>query len=95
MGGARRHWSGRLKCRRHYGPCFFHLRKNETSAIFKDREAQDELRDVQGLIIDEAFMADRNTICEVIQICVQIPLRKSLRQRGALALFGYRHVLVF
>ena len=74
---------------------FFRLRKNETSAIFKDREAQDELRHVQGLIIDEAFMADRNTISDVIQICWQIPLKESLRQSGALRLFGYRHVLVF
>ena len=54
---------------------FFHMRKNAASGIFADPEAQDELREVCGLIIDEAFMADQETMFEVIKICTQVPLR--------------------
>ena len=67
----------------------------EKSGIYKDPEAQDELRDVQGLLIDEAFMADQDTITEVMDICQNVPVRIPLRQPGALELFGYRHVLLF
>ena len=74
---------------------FFRLRKNAPSGIFTDPEAQDELRDVVGLLIDEAFMADQDTVFEVIKICTQVPVRKPMRQPGALPLFGYRHVLLF
>ena len=74
---------------------FFRLRKNAPSGIFTDPEAQDELRNVVGLLIDEAFMADQETMDEVLKICYQFPVRENLRQRGALELFGYRHVLLF
>ena len=74
---------------------FFRMRKNAASGIFADPEAQDELREVCGLIIDEAFMADQETMFEVIKICTQVPLRQQLRQPGSLPLFGYRHVLMF
>ena len=47
------------------------------------------------MIIDEAFMADQETMFEVIKICTQVPLRQQLRQPGSLPLFGYRHVLMF
>ena len=46
-------------------------------------------------IIDEAFMADQETLFGVINICVQLPLREKLRRPGAIALFGYRDVLLF
>ena len=74
---------------------FFRLRKNAPSAIFKDPEAQEALRDVQGLLIDEAFMADSDTMTEVRKICFQIEVPKDKRQAGALRIFGYRHVLLF
>ena len=67
----------------------------EKSGIYTDPEAQDELRDVQGLLIDEAFMADQDTITEVMDICQNVPVRIPLRQPGALKLFAYRHVLLF
>ena len=37
---------------------FFRLRKDAPSAIFKDPEAQEALREVKSLLTDEAFMAD-------------------------------------
>ena len=58
---------------------FYRLRKNGPSGVFTDPEAQDELRDVVGLLIDEACMAGQDTVFEVIKICTQVPVRKPYR----------------
>ena len=66
---------------------FFRMRKNAASGIYGDPDAQEEIRHVSGLIIDEAFMSDQDTMFEVMKICTQVPLRKDLRRKGSLPLF--------
>ena len=56
---------------------FFRLRKNAKSAIYKDTEAQDALRDVQGLLIE---------ICET---CVRIEACTNSRTHSRVLMSVY------
>ena len=73
---------------------FFQLRRETGSGLYSDKEAAFLFQEVPGLIIDEAYMSDQETLFTVIQICAQLPLLERLRRPNALPLFGYRDVFL-
>ena len=62
--------------------------------LHRNEEGRENLVRVQGLIIDEAMMAEQLLMFGMITMCQDAPLLPSLRRKGALPLFGYRDVLV-
>ena len=80
------------------GGCTIHnllsLRADGSTDIENHPERKRYLEEVQGIIIDEAMMAEYalgNNFTEVLR---QIPLRENKRRPGALPKFGYRDILL-
>ena len=70
------------------------LRADGSTDIENHTERKRYLEEVQGIIIDEAMMAEYalgNNFTEVLR---QIPLRENKRRPGALPKFGYRDILL-
>ena len=56
-------------------------------------EDVEALRNMQGIIIDEAMMTDMETMTSFLVLMQAVPLKPSLRRKNALKLFGYRDVV--
>ena len=80
------------------GGCTIHnllsLRADGSTDIQNHPERKRYLEEVQGIIIDEAMMAEyalRNNFTEVLR---SVPLRENKRRPGALLKLGYRDILL-
>jgi hypothetical protein len=65
------------------------------SKLHEDREKQNELRSIEGYVLDEAMMLSWRIVEVLMEVSQQYPLHHAKRRSGALPHFGYRDVLLF
>ena len=79
------------------GGCTLHnllsLRSDNSTDILQHPDRRQELELLEGIIVDEAMMAEYDLIKSFTEVLCQVPLRKDKRKPGALPKFGYRDII--